>query len=93
MNSKRWSAFLNLSILVLTLLGIVFCKMEIRRMGYVVWKLAREEKVAQDMKRLEMLTYTKLTRPERIENFAEKYFDLKKADSHQVIHLEDVKDF
>lgn len=72
------------------MLTIVFCKMEIRRLGYVVWKLSREEKVAQDTKRLQMLHYAKLTRPERIEDFAVKYFDLKKASSDQVIHLEEV---
>lgn len=72
------------------MLTIVFCKMEIRRLGYVVWKLSREAKMAQDTKRLQMLKYAQLTRPERIENFAVKYFDLKKAKSNQVIHLEDV---
>lgn len=88
MSSKRWVAFLNLSILVGTLLTVVFCKMEIRRLGYVVWKLSREAKVAQDIERLHILKYTQLTRPERIEDFAVKYFDLKKANSSQIIHLD-----
>lgn len=76
-------------ILVGTLLTIVFFKMEIRRMGYVVWKLSRAEKIAEDTKNLHKLEYARLTRPERIEAFASNFFSLKKAGNNQVIYMEE----
>tara|TARA_Y100000780_G_scaffold226633_2_gene240908 strand:+ start:78758 stop:78991 length:234 start_codon:yes stop_codon:yes gene_type:complete len=76
-------------ILVGTLFTVVFFKMEIRRMGYVVWKLSRAEKIAEDTKNLHKLEYARLTRPERIEAFAANFFSLKKAEHQQVVYMED----
>lgn len=89
MQVRPWDSFLNLLILIATMFCIVFVKMEIRRMGYVIWKLSRSEKIAEDTKNLHKLEYARLTRPERIEAFAVKFFALKKAEQQKVIYMEE----
>lgn len=73
------------------MLVIVFCKMEIRRMGYLVWKKARAERLAQDTKRLYSLKFAKLIRPERIEKYAKSYLALTKANEKQIIQMHSAK--
>ncbi|MFK8138780.1 MAG: hypothetical protein AB8E15_10505 [Bdellovibrionales bacterium] len=83
----RASALTSLFIIVVSLLTVVFCKMEIRRMGYLIWKESRATRLAQDKMRLQSLKFAKLTRPDRIEIYAKRYFELKKARPDQIISL------
>ncbi len=77
--------FLSISIIIASLFFVVFCKMEVRRLGYMVLKQAREEKLLQDQKRLVAMEYASLVRPERIESYAQNYWSLARAQQKQII--------
>lgn len=79
--------FLSVLLVIFTLLTIVFTKMEVRRMGYVLLKDSRQLKTLTEQKRLKEMTYAQLTRPERIETFAERKLSLKKAQKGQIVQL------
>lgn len=79
--------FLSVLLVIFTLLSIVFTKMEVRRMGYVLLKDSRQLKTLTEQKRLKEMTYAQLTRPERIETFAERKLSLKKAQKGQIVQL------
>lgn len=82
MNTKP---FLSISMIIFALFVVVFCKMEVRRLGYLVLKQARQEKNVQDEKRLVALQYASLIRPERIESYAQNYWSLARAQQKQIV--------
>jgi cell division protein FtsL len=84
---REISAFISLAIVVVCLLSVVFCKMEVRRMGYSVLKLTREERRLKDTERQQMIQLAKITRPERLQAIAEARLTLKKAESGQIIQM------
>jgi hypothetical protein len=79
--------FFSVIIFIAALFCIVFCKMELRRMGYTVWKLSREEVVTRDVERLRSLEYAKLVRPERIEKYAKTFWALNRPEKSQIIPM------
>ena len=79
--------FLSVLILVATLFGIVFCKMEVRRMGYSVLKLSREERQMRDKERVQMIQLAKMTRPERLQQVAQNRLTFKKPEMGQIIQI------
>lgn len=79
--------FLSLLIIVGTLFSTVFFKMEVRRMGYLVLKENREYKTLQDEVRMKVMTYAKVTRPDRVREFALSQLTLSDAQRGQIIHL------
>lgn len=79
--------FVSISIIILTLLGIVFLQMEERRMGYSILKLRRENKELQSEKRTQEIQLAKLTRPQNIESVAQNKFTMKRVEQKQVIHV------
>ncbi len=79
--------FVSVLLVIFTLLSIVFSKMEVRRMGYSLLKESRQLKSLTEQKRLKEMTYAQLTRPERIETFAERRLSLKKAQKGQIVQI------
>ncbi len=79
--------FLSLSFLILTLLTLVFLQMEERRMGYQILKLEREQRSLLNQKRLREVQLAKMTKPQHVEKLAQRHLTLKRAQSHQVIHM------
>lgn len=79
--------FLSVLTVILTLLAVVFLQMEERRMGYLILKLGREHKAAQDERRSREIQLAKITRPQLLEHVAQNRFTLKKANADQIIHL------
>ncbi len=79
--------FVSVLLVIFTLLSIVFTKMEVRRMGYSLLKESRQLKSLTEQKRLKEMTYAQLTRPERIETFAERRLALKKAQKGQIVQI------
>lgn len=61
--------------------------MEVRRMGYSVLKLTREERRMRDTERQQTIQLAKITRPERLQAFAEARLTLKKAEAGQIIQM------
>jgi cell division protein FtsL len=77
--------FVSVFILVVIALSYVFIKMEVTRTSYEVLKVGRMVKiVTQEKSRLEV-NYSKMTRPERLDDIATKQLSLVRAQKNQVI--------
>lgn len=79
--------FLSLLFVIFTLLGLVFIKMEERRISYVVLKLTKEHKRVTEIQRQKEISLAKLTRPQLLENVATQRLTLKRITPSQIIHL------
>ncbi len=86
-NANKLRPFLSLLIIVGTLFSTVFFKMEVRRMGYLVLKQNREFKSVQDDFRINVMTFAKVTRPDRVREFAVSQLTLNDARRGQIIHI------
>lgn len=84
---KELAPFVSVFIIIASLFGVVFCKMEMRRMGYSVLKLTREERKLRDHQRQQMIQLARITRPERLQAVAQARLTLKKAESNQIIQM------
>ncbi len=84
-NEKKSKPFFSLLILLGSLFLVVFCKMEIRRMGYMILKDSKLEKELKENVRLKRIEYASLMSSERIERMAQKVLTLKKPKKEQVI--------
>lgn len=84
---RELAPFATLLIVIASLLSIVFCKMEVRRIGYSVLKLTREERRQRDWERLQHIQLAKITRPERVQSVAQARLTLKRAESGQIIQM------
>lgn len=85
--ARDLAPFASLLIVVFCLFSVVFCKMEVRRMGYSVLKLGREERQMRDLERQQMIQLAKITRPERLQQVAQARLTLKKAEVGQIIQM------
>lgn len=85
--SREIAPFVSLAIIVASLFSVVFCKMEMRRMGYSVLKLTREERKMRDHSRQQMIQLARITRPERLQAVAQARLTLKRAESGQIIQM------
>ncbi len=84
---RQLRPFLSLIFITTTLLGLVFIKMEERRLSYVVLKLTKEHKKVIAFKKQKELQLAKLTRPQLLENVATQKLTLKRVTPAQIIHL------
>jgi len=85
--AREMAPFLSIVVVVIALFTVVFCKMEMRRMGYSVLKLTRMERKMRDHERQQMIQLAKITRPERLQAVAQARLTLKKAESGQIIQM------
>lgn len=74
-------------IIIVSLLTIVFFRMEVRRLGYEVFKLTQVEKQELDNYRKKQIYFSRLTRSDRIEEFANKRLGLQHAKPGQIVQL------
>lgn len=89
-SSLAWSdiaPFFSVAIIAASLFMVAFSKMEVRRMGYGVWKLSREERSLKDQDREVTVRLAKATRPERLALVAESRLTLRRAEKGQIIHM------
>ena len=84
---RQLKPFLSLLIVIGTLLGLVFIKMEERRLSYVVLKLTREFKKSNEFSRQKEISLAKLTRPQLVETVATQKLTLRKIKPGQIINL------
>lgn len=84
---RQLKPFLSLLFIITTLLGIVFIKMEERRLSYIVLKLTQEHKKVIQIQKQKEISLAKLTRPQLLENLATKRLTLKRVTASQIIHL------
>jgi cell division protein FtsL len=87
MKKSTLKPFLSILIIVMTMLTVVFVKMETRRLGYAVLKKTRTEKSLIDSRRELSMRLTRLTQPGRIERIALRRLDLKHAQKGQIVQL------
>ena len=79
--------FFSVVIIIVTLFSLVFMKMEVRRLGYTVLKLSREERRWRDYEREEKIRLAKVTRPDRVQKVAQDRLTLRKAGAGQIIQI------
>jgi cell division protein FtsL len=84
---RELAPFLSILIVISTAFAVVFCKMELRRVGYSVLKLTRAERKMRDHQRYRMIQLAKITRPERLQAVAQNRLTLKRAESGQIIQM------
>ncbi len=87
--TQELAPFASISIIVFCLLSVVFCKMEVRRMGYSVLKLTSSERQMRDLERQQLVQLAKITRPERLQAVAQNRLTLRKPESGQIIQMTD----
>lgn len=84
---RQLKPFLSILFIITALLGIVFIKMEERRLSYVVLKMTQEHKKVIEIQKQKEISLAKLTRPQLMENLATKRLTLKRVTASQIIHL------
>ena len=88
---RQLKPFISILFITATLLGIVFVKMEERRISYVVLKLTKEHRKAIEIQKQKEILLAKLTRPQLLENVATQKLTLKRATASQIIQLGSVE--
>ena len=78
---------LSCVIVILAMMTVVFAKMEVRRLGYAVFKLTQKERYLTDEYLKKQVFLAHLSRPDRIEHLARTRLNLKKAKKGQIIQL------
>lgn len=86
-NIKYVKPFLSLILIIMSLLFLVFLRMEERRLGYSILKINSEYKKLGDQKRMLEIQLAKVTRPQLLDSWAQNKLTLKKLESNQIIHL------
>lgn len=86
-NLRHLRPFLSVVLIISSLLFLVFLRMEERRLGYGLLKLNSEYKKVVDQKRNLEMQLAKVTRPQLLDNWAQRKFTLRKLESKQIIHL------
>lgn len=87
LNKSDLKPFLSVILIIVSLLCIVFSKMEVRRQGYLLLKTSRLYKTRLEERRMNEMVLAKLTRPDRIEQYAQNRLSLRRADRGQIIQL------
>jgi hypothetical protein len=82
-----FAPFASLMVGVACLFCMVFCKMEVRRMGYSVLKLSRAERQMRDHEREQLVQLAKITRPERLQAVAQNRLTFRKPGLGQIIQM------
>ncbi len=86
----RWgniAPFISVAMIMSFLFFIAFSKMEVRRLGYSVWKLSREERRLRDVERDLQIQVAKAMRPERLSAVAQTKLTLRRAERGQIIQM------
>ncbi len=79
--------YLGIIIIILTLFMVVFAKMEVRRLGYVLYKKSKLQKKALDNYYLKKIEYARVTRPDYLRYIALTQLSLNEAQKGQIIQL------
>lgn len=79
--------FISLVLIFFSLLTLAFSKTEVRRLGYSVLKLSREQRNNLETRRLNEMTLARLVRPDRIEDYAHSRLALKRAGKGQIVQI------
>lgn len=89
-HAKSARPFMSVLLIIVSLFGLVFLKMEERRMSYDILRLSRTYKKNVEVKKQKEIDLAKLSRPQYVETIAKSRLTLKKAQNKQIIHLTSV---
>ena len=78
---------LSILVIISTLFSVVFLKMEIRRVGYSVYKSVNEFRSLQDNYRLKVIDYARFTSPDFLRKAAVSQLTMTDAGAGQIIHM------
>ncbi|MFZ3228633.1 MAG: histidine kinase [Pseudobdellovibrio sp.] len=84
---RQLKPFLSLLFIISTLLGLVFIKMDERRLSYVVLKSTRDFKKINETARQKEIALAKLLRPQLVETVAMQRLTMRKIKPAQIINL------
>ena len=84
---KELKPFISVIIIMSTLFLIVFVKMELRRVGYVLWKQSRVEKKLRDKYYQNSVLLAEKTGPDRLNRIAHADLDLQAAHAGQIVQM------
>lgn len=85
--ASNWKPFICLSVLVASLFAIVFLKMEVRRLGYEVVAVSRQESKLRDQQRGLYINFLKATRLQRVQLLAQSKLTFRRAEAGQIIQM------
>ena len=78
---------ISVVVIVATLFSVVFLKMEIRRLGYSIFKSVNIYRSLQDNYRLKVIDYAKFTSPDFLRKAAVTQLTMSEAGQGQIIHM------
>ena len=84
-SEKHYSPVVSVCTIVLVLLGLVFVKMEVVRMGYEVLRNGKLVAKERDVQRRLATQYSHLMRPERLDQIGTERLQLGRAEKTQVV--------
>jgi cell division protein FtsL len=87
--ASGWAPFVSVIFIVVTLLTVVFSKMEVRRIGYSLLVLSREEVRTKDESLRTQITLAKMNRLERVQSVAQTRLTMRRPELGQIIQMTD----
>jgi hypothetical protein len=84
---SSWRPVVGICLITATMLGIVFFKMEVRRLGYLIVKKSRDLKVAEDEKRVAVWRLSQVNRLDKVMQMAESKLTLNMPKAGQIIQM------
>lgn len=79
--------FLSLAMITCGLFSMALAKMEVRRLGYAIVQLSKEERRWRDEERSANLTLAKALGPERLEAMAGRRLTLRRPQQGEIIQM------
>lgn len=79
--------FISLIVIIITLLSVVFLKMETRLLSYSVLKQSRQLNKLQDKKRELAADLAQAMQPERMRRLAVHKLSLQEAHAEQIVYM------
>jgi cell division protein FtsL len=79
--------FFSIFFILMTLFGLVYVKMENRRMGYVLLNMAQKEKTLREQQRLAVARLANMTNSDRVRKIATGRMTFQNAKEGQVIRV------
>lgn len=79
--------YVSVLLIILVMFSIVFMKMEVRRLSYVLYKVRKELKLKEDDYQFKKIQYAKRMRPDRLRYLALTKLTMGEAKRGQIIQL------
>jgi len=86
-NVSEIKPVISILLILFTMLSVVFFKMEIRRMGYSVFKSVNIYRSLQDNYRSKVIDYARYTSPDHLRQTALTKLTMTEAKYGQIIHM------